>query len=111
MVRRRWLAVLLTFVIASANADTRGGLLLALSISLFFAGVLLFLLIRFGVLANATAFLIGGIIDIGPWTHSPGSWMMPQMLFCLATVAGACCVCFWLAIGRRNPFGAFKLET
>ena len=68
-----------------------------------------FLLIRFGVLALAFAYLFNHYLDF-PLTTDPSAWYATLMLLPLLILAGFAIYGFRIALAGRPAFGALKLE-
>jgi hypothetical protein len=110
IVRNRMAACILVFLSLVLVADTRGSLATALVITGGMVFVQIYLLMRVGIVALVIGVFIANAADRCGWPHDFSSWMLPETLWTLALILAVAGVGFWLAIGRQNPFGNFRLE-
>ena len=103
-------ACILVFLSLVLVADTRGSLATALVITGGMVFVQIYLLMRVGIVALVIGVFIANAADRCGWPHDFSSWMLPETLWTLALILAVAGVGFWLAIGRQNPFGNFRLE-
>jgi hypothetical protein len=90
--------------------DTRGALLAAVLVTVGYACNSAYLLLRVGLVAVVTVFVVSNTADTTAWVHSWDNWMLPEMAWSVLFILGITAFGFWLAIGDQKPFGALNLE-
>jgi hypothetical protein len=109
--RRKWLgAVPLGFLFFLLNVSGEN-LAIEIPFAVLIATVLVFVVLRFGLLAVAVAGLVGTLLRLSPITLDFSRWYAGRSLFALAIVAAIALVGFRLALGRRPVLGMAALET
>jgi hypothetical protein len=109
-VRNRWgLFVLLTLA-EILQEDTRGALLAAALVTVGYACSSAYLILRVGLVAVVTVFVVSNTADTTAWAHSWDSWMLPEMAWSVLFILGITAFGFWLAIGDQKPLGSLNLE-
>ncbi len=111
LLRRDWaaaLAFVLFFGLASAQGT--GNLALFLVPRLILAGLSVFLLIRFGVLALVAANVFDVFLGAFPLTTQMSSWYAEISLAGMLLMAAIALYAFYTSLGGRSPFGAAELE-
>lgn len=74
------------------------------------AALLVFVLLRFGLLATAVAGFVNVILVSSPITLDFSQWYAGRSFFALAICAGVAAYGFWTALGKRPAFGAVALQ-
>jgi hypothetical protein len=74
------------------------------------SALLVFVLLRFGLLATAVAGFVNVILVSSPITLDFSQWYAGRSFFALAICAGVAAYGFWTALGKRPVFGAVALQ-
>jgi serine/threonine-protein kinase len=110
LVRRRWVAAIITVLFIIAQGSTRGALVPALVVLAGLAIAETILLVRVGLIAAITAAFVNTIADNAPWPHDLGNWMSTSMVLTVLTVLAVAGSGFWLAIGDQRMFGTMRFD-
>jgi serine/threonine-protein kinase len=109
--RRKWLgAIPLGFLFFLLNVSGEN-LAIEIPFAVLIATVLVFVVLRFGLLAVAVAGLVGTLLRLSPITLDFSRWYAGRSLFTLAIVTALALIGFRFALGRRPVFGMETLET
>jgi hypothetical protein len=107
---KKWLAAValgLVFVILNLSGEN---LFIELPFAFLRAALLVFLLLRFGLLSVAVAGFVDVLLQVSPITFDFSQWYAGRSTFALAVFAGIAVYGFRVALGKRPVFGAVALE-
>ena len=110
LLRRRWLAILATvlvFTLLGAGGENR---FVDVPFSLFSATVLLFTLLRFGVLGLAFCTFCAEALGAAPLTLDFSLWYAGHGLFLVAVFLAVVGWAFHVSLGGRPAFGGPSLD-
>ena len=110
LLRKRWLAIgVSTLVVAVINFGGENTVV-DLPASLLGSALLVFVAVRFGILALYAAMVTERLFLICPLTFDFSHWYAGRSLFVLLLVVGLAFYGFWTSLGSKSPFGAAALE-
>jgi serine/threonine-protein kinase len=109
-VRNRWGLFVLLALAEISQEETRGALLAAALVTVNYACNSAYLLLRVGLVAVVTVFLVSNTADSTAWVHSWDSWLLPEMAWSVLFILGITAFGFWLAIGDQKPFGDLRID-
>jgi len=110
VLRKKWLGAvpvgLVTFLLNLSGEN----LAIEIPFAALQAGLLLVLVLRFGILSAAVRGLVGGLLILSPITLDFSQWYAGRSLLALLLVVALALYGFRVALGRRPVFGAILLE-
>jgi hypothetical protein len=107
--RRKWLGAIplgLLFALVNLSGENFA---IELPFAVLMAALLVFVVLRFGLLAVAAAGLVA-LLRVSPITLDFSRWYAGRSLFALAVVVAIALYGFRVALGRRPVFGMAALE-
>jgi hypothetical protein len=110
ILRRKWLAAVALGFLNVVIALSGENLYLEVPFSVLQAAVLVFLVLRFGLLAVAVAGFVGVFLQVSPITLDLSQWYAGRSFFPLALFVGIALYSFRISLGKRPFFGAVALE-
>jgi Protein kinase domain len=109
--RRKWLGAIplgLLFFLLNVSGEN---LAIEIPFAVLIATILVFVVLRFGLLAVAVAGLVGTLLRLSPITLDFSRWYAGRSLFALAIVAALALIGFRFALGGRPVLAMTALET
>jgi predicted Ser/Thr protein kinase len=110
ILRRKWLAAVALGFLNVVIALSGENLYLEVPVSVLQAAVLVFLVLRFGLLSIAVAGFVGVFLQVFPITLDLSQWYAGRSFFALALFVGIALYSFRISLGKRPVFGAVALE-
>jgi serine/threonine-protein kinase len=110
ILRRKWLAAValgLVFVILNLSGEN---LSIELPFAFLRAALLVFLVLRFGLLSVAVGGFVDVLLEASPITLDFSQWYAGRSLFAVSLFVGIALYGFRIALGRRPIFGTVALE-
>jgi hypothetical protein len=108
--RKKWLGALpLGFLFILLNVSGEN-LAIEIPFAVLMATILVFVVLRFGLVAVAVAGVVSSLLRLSPITFDFSRWYAGRSLFALAVVFGIALYGFRVALGRRPVFGMVVLE-
>jgi len=101
LVRSRWLAVSI-FLIAMTTMYAAGGLPITALRSFLLLLIVLYALMRFGVLAAVALSYVHNVVLGFPLTTNPSSWFAPAAMLAIGSVVALAIYAFQLALAGRR---------
>lgn len=104
-LRRTWLAgTAFVAVLSMGYLDAGDHLFLEAAFAAAIGATLLFLLVRYGLVATVACQFLGALLESFPLTLDFSSWYAGISLFCLAVIAALFGYAFFIALGGRPVF-------
>jgi hypothetical protein len=110
LLRRRNLAVVAIWILFSLFAVGTHPLHLALPFAAVAAGLFIFVMLRYGVLAAAIAAFVMGAIGAAPLTFDPDSWFFSRSMAFIVLLAVMLVYGFISSLGEKSPFSIPVLD-
>jgi hypothetical protein len=110
IVRRNWLAIGITGLVITASNLSSLNVFVDLPITAIQTVLLLFVLIRFGLLALVVTTLSNFLISLTPITLRLSDWYAGRSLFALLFVVGLALYGFRTALASRSVFGSLAVD-
>ncbi|HLN57260.1 MAG TPA: serine/threonine-protein kinase [Thermoanaerobaculia bacterium] len=110
ILRRRWLAVGMAFLVLALMEISSENILVEVSMALAIAGLTIFTVVRFGIVALAVSILLRGLFSQFPLTLDFSRWYAGRSLFLLLVLAGLAFYGFRTCLGGKSALGAAALD-
>lgn len=111
LLRRAWLGRLLLFLVFLAVGSAAGADPLTTSVkSAILGAIIIFVLVRFGLLASATLLFTFTLLKIAPLTFDCLEWYAGRSFAVLFTLAALLLRAFYTSLGGKPIFGHALLE-
>ena len=108
--RRKWLGALPVGLLFAMLNVSEENLAIELPFAILMAILLVFVVLRFGLLAVAVGGVVAPLLTNSPITLDFSRWYAGRSLFALAVVVAIALYGFRVALGRRPVFGVAALE-
>ncbi|HEX9149707.1 MAG TPA: hypothetical protein VF958_11150, partial [Thermoanaerobaculia bacterium] len=108
--RKKWLGAVPLGVLFTMIHLSGENVAIELPFAILMAAVLVFVVLRFGLLSVAVAGVVAPLLTFSPLTLDLSRWYAGRSLFALAVVVGVALYGFRVALGKRPVFGAVALE-
>ena len=106
LFRRRWIAMLVLGVIATVGVGSPGvAPVYELTTGAIMAVILVFVLVRYGLLAFALTTFLNAFLEAAPLTFDTDAWYFGRSLAVLLILLGIAVYGFWSALGEKPAFG------
>ena len=106
VLRKRWLAVvcLIVFIVAinSFGVSANGSSVALLGLRSLYGGLMVFLLLRFGLLAASVFSFSFFLFDRFPITPNFSAWYAGSGIFAIAVLLALACLAFYTSLGGRG---------
>jgi len=110
ILRKKWLAAVALGLLNIVLSLSGENLSIELPFAILQAALLVFVVLRLGLVAVAVAGFISVLLQVSPITLDFSQWYAGHSLFALAIFAGIALYGFRTALGRRPVFGAVVFE-
>jgi Protein kinase domain len=111
VLRKQWLAVLVTLLLVSVPWLFREQPVLNVAYQLSYWGILLLLLIRFGLLALMVALCVFSFLFAYPLTTHLSAWYAGSTFFAMLVILGAALFGFYTSTRGKPLFGGISLDS
>jgi hypothetical protein len=110
LLRRQWLAATVVVLIMSLTALGSEEPLLSFVLSLLLWGLMVFVFMRFGLLAGISSLIALIWFSNFPITFETSAWYSGAGFFALTVMMALAIFGFFTSLGGRSPFGASRIE-
>jgi len=110
ILRKKWLAAVALGLLNIVLSLSGENLSIELPFAILQAALLVFVVLRLGLVAVAVAGFISVLLQVSPITPDFSQWYAGRSFFALALFAGIALYGFRTALGRRPVFGAVVFE-
>ena len=110
--RKRWIALAILICVLALTAPYLSGenLAIELSFSLVLTALVVFTLLRFGVLAMSAVWFTGQMLGAAPITLNTSVWYFDRSLLVLMLMIGLAIYAFWVSLANQPLFSMQLLE-